>query len=162
MITYFPCVNDIKLAYLLTKDYCNYHFSVIEYKRLLTTVSELDDVHGEIEEGMKRWDDNHLFVRAFAVPEVITQPLTKFGLVEPRNVDLIICVPHLVDAGLATQDPDTFEVKEIGRIGDHFFYHGVEYEILTFIPAARFGNTDLILYYQLHSERYQPETSEFV
>ena len=160
MITYFPSVGDIKLAYQLTADYCSRFFPLISYKKLLTSVKELDEVHGEVREGGKRWSEESIQLRAFAVPAAVEQMLSRFGLEETRNCDLLVSTPDIVAAGLATQDPDTHEVVLIGRIGDHFFYHDTEYEVTSLVPASRFANTDLILYFQFSGTIYHPQSAD--
>jgi hypothetical protein len=158
--TTFPLPLEIKLVYRFLREYCDRHFPLVPYRHLLTTPQELDDVHGEMDSARKRFGPV-VEVRAFAVPEMVMQPLSKFGLETQRNVDLLISVPHLQDTGLVTVSPD-FEVQEVGAIGDRFIYHGLEYEVQTFKPAARWANTDLILYYGLHAQLYRPEASHYV
>lgn len=160
-LTNFPLTHDIKTAYLLMDDYTRYHFPMVPYKRLLTKASELDDIHGEIAETAKRWG-SIIQLRSFVVPTQITQNLTNFGLEDARNADLIMSVPDMIRAGLASQDPNTYEVSLLGRIGDHFFYHRYEYEITSFVPVARWANTDIILYYQASGERYRESSALLV
>ena len=155
----FPTTVDIKTAYLLMRDYTKRHFPLIAYQQLLTTVEELDEVHGEIPERAKRWSAP-FWLRAFVVPEPVTQSLTKFGLEEQRNVEMFFTVPDLVESGLADQNTTTFELKvKTQGLGDHFFYHGVEYEVRHFVPHARWGNTDIILYYSIKAEIYRQPSS---
>lgn len=161
VLTNFPITRDVDTAYLLMNDYTRYHFPMVPYKRLLTKASELDDIHGEIAETAKRWG-NILQVRGFIIPTQIAQNLTNFGLEDVRNAELLMSVPDMVAAGLAQQDPNTYEVSLVGRIGDHFFYHKYEYEINSFVPAARFANTDIILYYQASAERYRESSALLV
>lgn len=154
LLPMFPQIIDIKTAYLLMKDYTKRHFPTIPYKRLITTNEELDDVHGEVPETAKRWSPV-VHVRAFVVPEQVVQPLTRFGMEDQRDAEVYFSVGDLVEAGLATQNSQ-FEVRLAGScIGDHFGYHGVEYEIRQFVPFARWGNTDLILYYAATASMYR-------
>ena len=159
----FPSIHDIKLAYRLTEDYSRRFFPYIPYKRLLTTVSEIDEVHGEISERQKRWSD-WFDVKGFAQPTEITQPVTQFSMEDIRELELAISVPDLVNAGLAAQDPNTYLVSTISGPGDHIKYGSElrEYEIVTFVPAARFANTDLVLYYQAHCVLYRPESTDYI
>lgn len=145
--------DDIDNVMGLTEDYTYQHFPLIPWKRLLTTVDELDDVHGEISEIQKRWSPV-IQVRAFVVAPQVTQPLTRFGVEDVRNAEVQIATPDLVSAGLATID-STYDVTLIGDIGDHFYYHKREYEVKTIVPAARFGNTDIVLFWSMKAERYR-------
>ena len=150
----FPSKDEIKSIYNLMKGYTEHFFPQIPYKHLLTTVDEIDDVHGEIPEAQKRWADL-VQLRTFVIPSVITQPLTSFGIEDVRTVELVIAVPDLVVAGLGEQDGNTYAITLTGQIGDRFFYHTREYEVTTFVPAAWWANTDLILYYQVKSELFR-------
>jgi len=158
MLTNFPIERDIEIAYKLMKHWCDRFFPVVPYRLLQTTFEELEDVHGEIPEEDKRWSDP-VEVRAFVNPEPPMQTLGKFGLEEERHVDMSISIPHLVAAGMATQD-ENYEVSMIARIGDHFTFHDVIYEVLVVKPGARFANTDLILYMDFHAEKYRAITAD--
>jgi len=151
--TNLPGTQDIEDVFNLIEDYTRTNFPLIPWKRLLTTVDELDDVHGEIAEIQKRWSPV-MQVRAFVIAPQVTQPLTRFGVEDVRNAEVQVATPDLVAAGLATID-DNFEVTLIGDIGDHFYYHRREYEVKSFVPAARFGNTDVVLYWTMKAERYR-------
>jgi len=157
----FPTTTEVENIYNLTKGYSRQFFPIVPYKRLLTEARELDDIHGEIAEPQKRWA-TRIGVRAFVVPSVITQPLTKLGIEDVRTAELQITVPDLVSAGLATQDPDTYEVTMASGIGDHFWYHFKEYEIDTCVPSAWWGNTDIALYFQMKAHLYQPQSVDVV
>ena len=146
-----PPIQDVKSVYMLLKGYSQVFFPVIPYQKLLTTAAEIDEVHGEIQEAKKRWADA-IQVRAFAVPTEITQPSTRFGIEDVRQVQLLITVPDLVASKLATQDESDYEIKLVGRIGDMFWYHRRQYSVTTVVPAAWWANTDIPLYYQLKSE----------
>jgi hypothetical protein len=159
LATKFPSQQDIKTAYMLLQGYTQQFFPLIPYKKLLTEEREIDGIHGEIMETQKRWS-SLIQLRTFCVPSVITQPQTGFGIEDVRTVELLIAVPDLVFSGLAVQDQQTFDVNLIGRLGDHFFYHNREYEVLTFVPAAFFGNTDIPLYYQVKSELWRPNSPD--
>lgn len=159
--TVFPMRVDTKTAYLLMRDYTRRFFPLIAYRRLLTRTDEIDLTHGEIAETQKRFSDI-LQVRAFAIPTTQTQPLTSFGIEEERMCDLAITAPDLVDAGLARQKGE-YEVELVGpAIGDHFFYHQREYEVLTCVPLARFANTDIILYFTMHGELFRGNSPDFI
>lgn len=153
METNFPILQDINIAYSLLADYTNRHFPIIPYEKLITTEQETDEVHGEILEVDKRWDIP-LSLRSYADPSKVMQPLTKFGVENIRFVDLYVAVPDLLEAGLATQDED-WSITLIAKPGDRFEYSKKKYSALTFIPSARFANTDVVLYYQIHSEVYR-------
>ncbi len=153
METLFPTIKDIETAFLLTADYTRRHFPMISYKVLLTTVQDIDEVHGEIQEAQKKWAEP-ILVRAFAIPTEITQPLTKFGVEDLRRVVLNVSVPDLVTAGLAEMDND-FNVVLKCSLGDRFTYTNRDYSVLSFVPAKRWANTDKILFYQLDGEIYR-------
>lgn len=150
----FPSVQDIKNAYLLLSGYTEQFFPFIPYKRLLTLEEEIDEIHGEIQEVNKRWAAP-VQVRAFVVPSKIGEPLTAFGIEDVRTLEVLIAIPDMVRAGLATQDPNIFEVELVGRIGDHVYYHYREYEINSYIPAAFYANTDIPLYYSLKCDLWR-------
>jgi len=158
--TKFPTIAEIRMAYILTRDYCRFFFPVIPYRVLQTSIEEVDDIHGEILEENKTWA-NPVDVRGFGVPTMVTQPLTKFGIEDKRVCDLVISVPDLVAAGLAIQDEHTFEITLVAGIGDRFTYHGRDYSVLTFIPGARWANTDAVLYFELHSELYREKADMY-
>ena len=153
--TQFPIRREARdNVYSLVKDYFNRHFPLIEYKVLETAIGETDDIHGEIAEPFKRWKDP-VFVRAYPIPTEVQQPLTQFLVEDKRVCDLAITVPHLTESGLGEQDPDTFEVVLKCGAGDLFTYHGRQYKVLTFLPSSRWANTDIIIYYMVHSELYR-------
>lgn len=157
LTTRFPAPQDILNVYNLLKGYTKNFFPLIPYKKLLTTEREIDEVHGEIAEPQKRWADL-IYVRSYVEPTMETQPMTSFGIEDVRAVTLLVAVPDLVDAGLATLDEETFDIDLIGRLGDHIWYHRREYEVTTYVPAAFYANTDIPLYYQLRTELYRGES----
>jgi hypothetical protein len=74
---------------------------------------------------------------------------------EARDVEAYATVTDLATAQLVDQGAN-YEVRLLTQgVGDHFWYHDVEYEVLTFAPVTRFGNTDIILHYQFHATRYR-------
>jgi len=152
--TLFPQTADVKTAYLLVGDFTRRLFPLVPYRKLLTQVQELDDVHGEIVETAKRWADP-LQLRAFVKPDEIIQPMLKFGVENFRVVTLFASVPDLVTSGLATQDKDTFEVKLLCGIGDRFEYSRQSYSVIELVPSARWGNTDVILHFVMRAELYR-------
>jgi len=155
LITGFPKVEDISTAFLLTRDYSRIHYPLIAWKRLLTTDAELDEVHGEVPETAKRWSAP-FWVRAFVVPEIVSQPLTRFGMEEKRDAEVFITVPDMAEAGMLTLDPKTYEVSNVAQgVGDHFWYHGVEYVVNSFVIYARWANSDRALYYAASCEIYR-------
>lgn len=156
-----PPPGEVANIYNLLRGYSRQFFPLIPYKRLLTQPQELDDVHGEISETQKRWSA-YAQLRAYPVPTLITQPLTEFGIEDARKADLLVTVPDLLDAGLITQDPVTFEITLVGGIGDRFFHHNREYDILTFTPAAYWANSDIPLYYQLKGELFRQQSVDIV
>jgi len=150
----FPLRSDIDTAYLLTKDYCARYFPKIPYYKLLTTVDEVDEVHGEVQEVQKRWGEP-INVRAFAEPTEVTQPLNKFGVEEMRKVNLIISVPDMVDADLCSMDKLTYITTLNCNLGDKFYYGDREYSVLSIVPGKRWANTDLVLFFVFTSEVYR-------
>ena len=153
LITRFPGREDVKNAYMMLQDYTRQFFPQIPYKKLLTIESEIDSIHGEIQEQNKRWADI-IQLRTFVVPSKIIQPLTGFGIEDQRTIELLVAVPDLLDSALVTQD-ENFDVKLLCRIGDHFFYHNREYDINSIVPAAFFGNTDVVLYFKMSAELFR-------
>lgn len=160
MLTNYPIEQDVDIAYTMMRHWCDRFFPVVPYRRLLTTVSELDDVHGEIPEEYKRWA-SPIDLRAFVNPEKPMQNLTKFSLEEERSIQGSISVPHLLDSGLATRPKHSYEVTMVAGIGDLLVFHDVVYKVLVFKPGARFANTDLILYMDFYAEKYRVTTANF-
>lgn len=153
----FPSVRDVETAFLLMRDYTRRFFPYIEYRRLLTQPDELDDIHGEVPETAKRWGEP-IQVRAFVVAPEVTQPLTRYGMEEHRPAQILISSQDLVDAKLAEMEADR-HTRAIAGVGDHFFYHGDEYEIDVFVPVARFANTDIVLYFTGTANRYRTSSA---
>lgn len=168
MQTIFPTAQDIDTAYLLLRDWTRRHFPLVPYKRLLTTASEVDEVHGEIPETYKEWAEP-IDLRSFVNPTVITQPMTKFGVEDMRKCTLLISTPDLIDSGLATMTPVynsegvkiDFNFELLAAIGDRFTYTGKDYSVISCVPAARWANTDCILYYQFESELYRDTSDKY-
>lgn len=159
--TQFPIRSEAAHnVYSLLKDYFNRHFPIIPYEILETSIGETDEIHGEIAEPFKIWSDP-INIRAYAIPTEIEQPLTQFLVEDKRVCDLAITVPHLVESGLAEQDANTFEVILHCGIGDLFQYHTRKYKVLTMVPGSRWANTDIILYYMIHSELYRPSSDQY-
>ena len=154
MNTGFPQPNDVRQCYALTGDFTRRTFPLVPYKKMLTQPEELDDVHNEIVESAKRWADP-IDVRAFAKPDEVTQPLTRFSLENLRACTLMVSVPDLVAAGLASQDPATFAVTLRCGIGDRFTYSQQDFSVLSIVPMSRWANTDIILYMVFTSEIYR-------
>jgi len=152
--TNLPSPEEIKYVYDMLEGYSRQFFPIMPYKHLLTTVKEIDEVHGELADVQRRWGDI-IHLRAFAIPTQPTQPQTSFGIEEVREVTLLVTVPDLITAGLAIQDPDNFDITLIGRLGDRFYYHNREYEVTTYVPAAWWANTDVPIYYQLKSQLHR-------
>ena len=146
-----PAPDEIDNIYNLIGGYTELYFPIIPYKKLLTTPEEIDQIHGEIIESEKRWSES-LHVRAFIEPDPITQAGTRYGIEESRAVDLLIAVPDLLSAVLATQNPVDFDITLIARIGDKFWFHKREYVVTAIVPAAFWANTDIPLYYHVQSE----------
>jgi len=154
-----PHPGEIEHVYNLLEGYTKQFFPLLPYKHLLTTEREIDEIHGELTDVQRRWADV-LHVRAFAVPTQPTQPQTSFGIEEVREVTLLVAVPDLISAGLATQDATNYEITLVGRIGDRFFYHSREFEVTTYVPAAWWANTDIPLYYQLKSQLHRASSAD--
>jgi hypothetical protein len=167
MLTTFPAVADINIAYRLVEDWCSRFFPLVAYKQVEWGKAEVDEVHQEVLERDKRFGEA-ISVRAFVEPGEQNFPQGRFGLESVRKPLLHISVPDLVSAGLATQDEDTKVVTLAAQPGDRFWFSpdnfggpDIEYEVLSVRRGRAFGNTDLALYYEFPSERRRLESSDY-
>ena len=160
MQTIFPSLADLSIIYRLQKERGDRYFPLIRYKRLILVNSEINDIHHEIDESDKQFEDP-IDIRAYVVPDAETHPLNEFGIEEKRNLTMHITVPHLLEAGFVEQDEATGNVRRICKIGDRFEFSGVEYNVLDITRGKRFANTDIPIDFIFISERYREEASEF-
>lgn len=160
MITTFPNFADYNLVLMLEKDRAERFCPVVKYKKLVLEETEIDDIHKEIAESRKRFLDPVL-VRGYVEPDGETHPLTRFGIEQVRNVVLNICVAHMVESGLATQDRDTKEVAQTCAVGDRFEFSGFLYDILEIRRGKMWGCTDIPIWFQFRSERVRFDAVQF-
>jgi hypothetical protein len=160
MDTQFPSTSkDLEYVFRMTDDYCNRFFPVIPYRRLITSITETDDIHDEILETDKRWQDA-VVLRAFVQPSLVKQPMNRFGVEDMRTISCKVSVPSLVSAKLAEID-DAYRVVLIAQPGDHIEYSDRIYQVNSIVPEARWANTDLILYFSIEAELYRSSIADF-
>ena len=159
--TAFPHLEDLTIVYRLVTDWCDRFFPIVRFKRLLWNDDELDQVHNEIPERAKRWSE--LFdLRAYAEPANQQYMLSRFATSEERPVPLQVSVPHLIEAKLAWQDPDSLEITLIAKAGDRFvFSEEIEHDVLTVRRGKMFGNTDIPVFYIFDTMRRHEESDVY-
>jgi hypothetical protein len=156
------------MSYRLIEDWCNRHFPVVQYRKLAWVEDEIDDVHRELPDRHKRFEDS-IALRAYVdTGEPQRTPHSRFGLERVRKPALVVSVPHLISAGLAQQDDTSWIVTVSAESGDRFIfstgdYDGaeIEYEVLSVQRGRMFGNTDIPLTFRLPSERRRLDSSEY-
>jgi len=161
MQTQWPTLRDLANIQRRMRDYCNRHYPLITYWRQVTSAEAVDDVFAEAREAEKVFTDGvdgrpapHQ-VRAAPAPDAEARPLTKYGVEETRDVTLKVSVLSLVQAGLATQNPNTLAATIIAAAGDRFRFSECVYDVLSVICATRFANTDVPLWYDIRGTRYR-------
>jgi hypothetical protein len=160
MLTNWPALGDLNIVYTLVKEWCDRHYPLITYKVLNIDETKVDSVHEELPDYNKTWTDKTL--RAFAAPTEQGFPLTVFGIEELRDVVLHVSVPHLIAAGLATQDAVSKEVTLLAKTGDRFLYtRNVLYTILTWKIGGTFANTDVPVFYVAAAEKVHLDAYEY-
>jgi hypothetical protein len=153
-------LEDYDLAIMLAKERADRLYPLVPYRRLILRPSEIDDIHKEIEETRKRFSDP-VMLRGFVEPDQETYPLNRFGLEQVRNVVLHVVVLNLIEAGLASQDRNTREVKLHCSIGDRFTFSGYVYDVLSIAREHHWTNTDIPLDFAIRAERFRSEATEF-
>lgn len=158
----FPGIRDLDYYYRVLRDRAARQYPAVPYRALIPpTEAEIDEVHQEVPEYHKRWDDP-ILLRAYALPSEESHPLTIFGIEELRDVVLFADVPCLLDAGLAVQDATTRNVTLLARAGDRFQYRGgVWYDVLEWRLGRTYGNSDVPVEYQAIAERVRLEAAGF-
>ena len=134
-------------------------YQLIQYTRELTPVEDLDDIHMEVEEVDRTWEDAvELPMLVIAPPQ--SEPLTKFGTDVVR--DLTIQVPTIVleDLGLVSRNSD-LTVETVLESGDRFVFGGVLYEVLHVAPVAHWVNTYYPMFFEFTAKRYRQQSTEF-
>jgi len=150
--TRFPNPQEIDFYYGLIAEWCERNFPRLTFYRLIG-VSAFDELHSEARETDKLFTDGKqgrpepLLLHGYVVPAGETHPLTQWGIKERvRNTSLFICTPHLLAAGLATQNQDK-EITLVTGAGDRFLYsRNVLYNILDWTVGPGFANTDITLF----------------
>ena len=72
-----------------------------------------------------------------------------------------ISVPHLIKAGLATQNPVSLDLTLSCRIGDRFTYSLYTYDILDITRGKMWANTDIPLFYNFRAEIFRDESTPY-
>ena len=160
MITALPNYKDLELAYMLVRERCDRFFPLIPYYRLVIALTEIDDVHMEIDEENKTFEDA-IQLRAYMLPDNETYPLKKFGSEQVRNVVLTASVPHLIDVGLLEQDVDTKKITRKLKTGDRFDFGGYRYDVLSAAKGNLWGNTDIAIDFSIRAKRFRPISTEY-
>lgn len=159
-VTAFPSYADVNLVYALNKEWGDRFFPSIEYKRIMLIDSEVDDVHKEIPEEHKQFYAS-ITIKGFVQPDPERYPLTKFGIEQVRNITMTISVPHLLESGLAEQDPETKIITLICQVGDRFTYSGILYDVLQIARGHVWANTDIPVDFTFRAERFRSEAIPF-
>ena len=161
MRTTFPQLLDLDNIYTLLEERGDRLFPTVSYKILERATAEVDDVHDEVSEERKQFEDV-AEVKAYMYPDRVTLPMRKFGLERMRGVVMSISIPHMIGAGLATQDPDTYEVTLVAGIGDRFWHsEAVEYDVLGVVRGKMFGITDIPLFFDFQAEIFREVSSQY-
>jgi hypothetical protein len=113
----------LDIVYALQKERGDRSFPVVAYRRLTLVASEIDDIHHEIDEEDKEFADP-VDLRVYVIPDEETHPMDDFGVEQKRDLKIEVTVPHLLEAGLATQDEGTEEVTLLCLSGDRFVFSG--------------------------------------
>jgi len=123
----------------------------VKYYRLLTTRTEADPVHQEIDEYMKRFSEavNLVTFVQFGAPEEV---LKRFSLDVEHVVTLVACVPKLLDVRLAELSDSKNPVSPINLVidvGDHFEFDNRRYAVVGIQPKEYYANIAYPLYFEI-------------
>lgn len=154
---------------------CPHPFAEIPYRRRITPESnQIDDLHDEVLPENRVWDDTTLHMWVQAQPK--RQDLTRFGIDEPRELEIRIALPVLEEKGLAIQrDAQEFvggslqdivpATKENGAIlilvdaGDRIVFQGFQYDILSVHQDQFWGNTEIPIWIVGFCNKTRPNTT---
>lgn len=158
-MTTWPSEYPIPYFYSVLFEHSTRHYPPLTYWHQTTPDDELHPVYLEVHEDDKTFDDA-VALYGYVRPEPESHPLTRFGVDRQRPLVVEVGVPCLMEAGMATVDPETFEVELVAAPGDRFQYSEALYEVKTIRPGdqARWGNTDIPLWYRLFAKRYREES----
>lgn len=153
---------DIACELEYTREYANQHYPGVPYRRLITDLDELEDVHREIGVGKRRYADA-ILVRGFVTQAGdIEQPTTRRGIDWERDIVLNVPTVILSDLGLATLNPTTFDVEAVlVNQGDQFRFHNMDFEVLNAkISKDRYQCTDIPVYYLLQAKVFRQDSAD--
>lgn len=133
-------------------------YQPISYLRRVTPLDDLDEVHMEVEESDEHWADAvTLFMLVKAPPA--SNPLTKFGVDESRDLTIQIPTILLERAGLATRSAD-LTVECVLDAGDRFVWAGVIYDVMQATQDQHWANTYYPLFWTIKAKIYRHEATE--
>ena len=153
-------LDDVLATYMLLCDYADLYFPELDYRVIDTPTVELDPVHMEVDLSDRTWEPV-VKCRLFVVPAEEQYQLSRYGLDNVRDLVIQAAVPSLIEAGLASYDPDTRVVTPRLGPGDLVSYSGIDYEVLERHRGQMFGNTDCVLYFLLNCQKLRRESSEY-
>lgn len=155
---------DIACELDYTREYANQHYPGVPYRRLTTSLDELEDVHREIDVGQRTYADAILVHGFVTQAGDIEQPTTRRGIDWERDIVLNVPTVVLSDLGLATLNATTFDVEAVlVDHGDVFRFHNMDFEVLNAkISKARYQCTDVPVYYLLQAKRFRPDSAEAI
>lgn len=138
---------------------CPYPFAELTYRRRTTPDSaKIDDLHDEVLPENREWTDHKFPMWVQAQPK--RQDLSRFGIDEPRELEIRIALPVLEEQGLVNQLnaqefvggllQDIIPVTKDGGallfltdLGDRIFFQGHQYDILSLHEDQFWGNTEI-------------------
>lgn len=161
MFTEFPNHEDLGITYRLLLEYGDRYYPLISYRKLILVPTEIDEIHGEIEDREKEFSD-YFQVKGYVDTDQETHPHTRFGVERTRNAVLHISVPHMLAMNLAIQNPATKVITLNCATGDRFIYSDFEYDVLEVRRGKMWANTDIPLYFDFRAEKYRPVSTQFV
>ncbi|MCK9253998.1 MAG: hypothetical protein M0P55_14700 [Clostridiales bacterium] len=153
----FPVTGDIGAINMMVADYCRLYFPPVPYRRMLSAQT-YDDLHAEAQDAAKTFSPD-IPVHGFVVPADEAHPFKAWGFVERvRDTTLFVCVPHLIDSGLAFREPNG-DIEIICGPGDRFVWsRSVVYEVLEWRRGPGWANTDIPIFYQATAELWRPDS----
>ena len=180
----FPdCEPDFSCTMAQLYDYAAYDcpgcplaFAQVPYRLRRTTENEqIDDLHDEVLPANRIWQDGNI-LPMWVQAQPKRQELSRFGIDEPRELEIRIALPVLEAAGLVIQRnaqefvggtlqdivPNT---KENGALifltdlGDRILYQGFQYDVLSMHLDQFWGNTSIPMWQVGFCNKTRPNTT---
>jgi hypothetical protein len=158
----FPEPHDIMTIWRMSDERAQLYCPVLAYRRLLPPVpGEFDEVHGEVPEYRKRWDEP-LALHGLTVYAEEQHPMTVFGVEEAqRDLVVQVSVGTLIRVGLVeltTEEGVVTDVTLLGLPGDRLAAAGgVLYDVLEWRFDELYANTALPLIWKIMCEKVRDE-----